>query len=73
MNCFYCGGNTQDSVTSHTVTLKNCVVIVKDVPCTRCAQCGEVFFNDEITDKLEKIVETFRKTKTEIAVVSYTA
>ena len=73
MKCFYCKGDMQEGVTSHAVTLEHCVIVVKDVPCIRCSQCGESYFSDEIADELERIVENFRKAKTEIAVVNYVA
>ena len=73
MKCFYCKGDMEESVTSHVVTLEHCVIVVKDVPCMCCSQCGESYFSDEIADELEKIVENFRRVKTEIAVVNYAA
>ena len=73
MKCFYCRGDMESGVTSHVVTLEHCVIVVKDVPCTRCLQCGEAYFSDEIANELERIVENFRKSKTEIAVVTYAA
>ena len=40
--CFYCKNETMRSaVTTHVVTLENCVIIVKNVPCEECEQCGE--------------------------------
>ena len=71
MKCFYCKGDMEESTTSYAVTLEDCVVIVKDVPCTRCRQCGEAYFSDKIADELDRIVDSFRKSKTEIAVVHY--
>ncbi len=71
MKCFYCKGDMEDGVTSHAVALEHCVIVVRDVPCTRCVQCGEAYFSDEIADELERIVARFREAKTEIAVVNY--
>lgn len=37
--CFYCKGKTMiPSVTTHVVTLNNCVMVVKNVPCEECEQ-----------------------------------
>lgn len=72
MKCFFCKGELEDSTTSHVVTLKDCIIIVKNVPCTRCTQCGETFFDDDVADKLEGIVKALRTVVTEIAVVNYT-
>ena len=72
MNCFYCKGELTASTTTHVVTLENCIIIVKNVPCTRCTQCGETFFDDDVADKLETIVKELKAAVTEIAVVNFT-
>ena len=42
MKCFMCKGEAVEGKTNHVVTLENgCIVIVKNVPCLRCKQCGE--------------------------------
>ena len=71
MNCFFCKGELEESTTSHVVTLEKCIIIVKNVPCTRCRQCGETFFDDDVADQLEKIVKDLRAVVTEIAIVNY--
>lgn len=71
MKCFFCKGELTDSVTTHVVTLDDCIIIVKNVPCQRCDQCGETFFSDEVAEHLEDIVNRLRSVVTEIAVVSY--
>jgi len=47
------------------------MVIVKNVPCTECEQCGEKYFTDEIAEKLDEIVERVSNTLTEFAVVNF--
>ena len=42
MTCFFCKGEMKPSTTIHTVQLENCVVVIKNVPCMKCEQCGEV-------------------------------
>ena len=71
MRCFFCKGELVGSTTTHVVTLDNCIIIVKNVPCTRCDQCGETFFSDKVAEQLELIVKRFRTAVTEIAVVNY--
>lgn len=71
MNCFFCKGKLTDSTTTHVVTLDNCIIIIKNVPCDRCMQCGETFFSDEVVERLDHIVNDLRAVVTEIAVVSY--
>lgn len=73
MNCFFCKGNMTDSTTTFTVNLENTTVIIKNVPCYKCGQCGEESFSFEVTQRLEKIINSFRAGMTEVAIVNYTA
>ena len=73
MTCFFCKGTMEDSTTIHTVELKNCIVVIKNVPCHKCDQCGEVVINAEVAARIEQIVAGFEKALTEIAVVNYSA
>ena len=36
MTCFYCKGDMTESTTTHFAELKNCIVIIKNVPCYKC-------------------------------------
>lgn len=73
MTCFFCKGNMIESTTTCVAELGNCIVVIKNVPCLKCDQCGEVFVNGEVAARLEQIVAGFEKALTEIAVVNYTA
>ena len=73
MSCFFCKGTLKDSVTAHVVNSNDCIIIVKNVPCTQCTQCGETFYDNEVTLRLERIVKEIRTAITEIAVVNYSA
>lgn len=70
--CFYCGcKTTTPSVTNHVVNYRDCVIVVKNVPCEECEQCGEKYFSDEVMEKLEKIVDTAKQLATEVFVTDY--
>ena len=71
MTCFFCKGSMTESTTIHTVQLQNCIVVIKNVPCQKCEQCGEVVINAEVASRIEEIVSGFEKVLTEIAVVNY--
>ena len=36
-----------------------------------CSQCGERYFDDEVMEKLEKIIDDVKKISVEISVVRY--
>ena len=73
MNCFYCKGILRNSVTTHVVKSQNCIIIIKNVPCTECVQCGETFYDNDVALQIESIVKSMRSALTEIAVVNYAA
>ena len=47
----------KNSFTTHVVNYSNSVIIIKNVPCEECEQCGEIFYTDEVAEQLEKLVE----------------
>ncbi|MEG1972697.1 MAG: type II toxin-antitoxin system MqsA family antitoxin [Oscillospiraceae bacterium] len=72
MTCFICNGNMEESVTNHFVTLDNgSMIIIKNVPCMRCVQCGETWYNGVVAENLEEIIESLEKSLTEVAIVNY--
>lgn len=70
--CMYCKCDEWiDSLTTHVVNYKNCLIIIKNVPCVECVQCGEKYYTDEIACRLDKIVSGAKKIAQEISVIDY--
>ena len=70
--CFYCKcKTTKPSVTTHVVTFDNCVIIIKNVPCEECVQCGEKYYSDEVMEKIEDIISHAKQTASEVVVTDY--
>ena len=70
--CMFCKNTTTvQSFTTHVVNYKNCVIVIKNVHCLECDQCGEKYYTDEVAEKLETIVNTAKKLMQEIAVIDY--
>ena len=59
------------SMTIHTVQLKNCIVVIKNVLYLKCEQCGEVVLSADTVEKIEHILQTVEKAVAEITVVNY--
>lgn len=57
--------------TTFTVEYNGCIIVIKNVPCSECSICGEVFFSDEVSAKLEVIVEAAKKIMQEVSVIDY--
>jgi YgiT-type zinc finger domain-containing protein len=59
------------SVTTHVVNYKGCVIVIKNVPCEECEQCGEKFYSSEVAKHLEKIANIAKNLMQEISVIDY--
>ena len=57
--------------TTFTVDYKDCIIVVKNVPCLECEACGEITFTDEVSERLEMIVNAAKKLMQEISVIDY--
>lgn len=70
--CFYCKcKDTVHSLNTHVVTYNNSVIVIKNVPCLECAQCGEKYYTDEIMEKLEVMVDQAKQMAGEVFVAEY--
>lgn len=61
----------KSSFTTHVVNDNGCVIVIKNVPCEECEQCGEVEYSDEVMKHLDDIVSHVKKFMQEISVVDY--
>jgi len=71
MSCFFCKGEMKSSITNHVVNLKNCIIIIKNVPCNECVQCGETFYDDVVAMTLERIINDLKSIVTDVAIFEY--
>ena len=38
------------TTTTFTVQYKDCIIVVKNVPCLECSVCGEILFSNDVSD-----------------------
>lgn len=69
-HCPLCGGRKVPGKTTYSVDLGFGVVVVRNVPATICAQCGEEWIGSETSRKLEKLVEEARGKKLQVEVMA---
>ena len=60
-----------DAITTDVTDLESSVIIIRGVPCHKCVQCGEVSFALDVGERLEQIVDSFRESLTEVAIIQY--
>lgn len=71
MKCFFCKSDMENGVTTHVAELEKCIVIIKNVPCMKCDQCGETVYSGDVVQKIEEILEKCENAMTEVAIVNY--
>ena len=59
------------TLTTFTVEYKGCIIVVRNVPCLECPICGETTFADEVSERLEKIVNSAKAVLQDISVIDY--
>ncbi len=51
--CMYCKSyDLTESITIHVVNCNGCLIIIKNVPCEECEQCGAKYYSDETARQL---------------------
>ena len=69
--CPLCGGRKQPGKTTYSVDLGSGVILVRNVPATVCAQCGEAWIEHHIAQKLEQITQEAREKGLQVEVVAF--
>lgn len=70
MSCKY--GEMKEAVTTYFTSLNNCYVIIENVPCLKCVQCGEEFLNISVAKKIDDILDNIEKIASKIFILDYT-
>ncbi|MCM1218146.1 MAG: type II toxin-antitoxin system MqsA family antitoxin [Lachnospiraceae bacterium] len=72
MRCTSCkSGEMEESKTTYFAQLKDCYVIIENVPCLQCIQCGDVVFRSSVVEKIEDILDDLKKIVSKISIVDY--
>ena len=71
MRSIICKGNTIETKRTFIQEDENCIIIIKNVPAIVCSQCGEVYYKDEIAEKLEEIINLLQKMVKDVAIFEF--
>lgn len=56
--CVYCKGtDLRDSLTTYVAVIDKTTIIIRNVPCQECVQCGEKYYTDKVMQDIEAIVK----------------
>ena len=72
MTCLSCKMEEMEASTnSYFVMLKNCYIIIENVPCFKCRQCGEVYYKASVLEKIDDILEKTENIASKIFIMDY--
>ncbi len=74
MRCHFCRGNLEKSTTEFMEKMDNFIVVIENIPCEKCTQCGEAYFTDEVAGKIEQILDSIKMISSSltVTVIDYT-
>ena len=73
MKCSFCKGDMVEGTTSYMADLNGHFIIIRNVPCHKCTQCGEVTYSGTVAARLDELVAALEKMMTEVAIIDYEA
>ncbi len=72
MRCTSCkSGTMAEDKATYFAQLKNCYVIIENVPCLKCDQCGDVVFRGSVVEKIDDILDGLEKIVSKISIIDY--
>ncbi len=57
--------------TTYFAQLKDCYVIIENVPCLKCDQCGDAVFKSSVAEKIDDILDDLEKIVSKISIIDY--
>ena len=74
MKCVICKtGEVKTGTTSFSVERGEMTLVLKRVPARVCNQCGEAYFDEATTKRIEEIAERVQSAGVQVAVQDYVA
>lgn len=72
MKCASCRtGDLVNATHSYFAELNNCMIIIKNVPCYRCNQCGEIVYPASIAERLDDFMDMAESFAGELLIIDY--
>jgi len=72
MICFVCKhGETKNSTATVTLERDGTTLVIKDVPARVCANCGETYFEADVTDALLAMLDVAVEAGVQVEIRAY--
>ncbi len=74
MRCLICkSGTMTESTSTYFAHLKNGYVLIENVPCQTCNQCGETVYSALVMERIDEILASVERFSSKIIVMDYSA
>lgn len=74
MTCLICKqGEVKPGTTTLTVERGNMTLVLKGIPARVCDSCGEAYFDEPTTQRIEQLVDQLQHAGVKVAVQDYVA
>lgn len=60
--CPSCGGGINSEKTTFTLDFESSILIVRDVPTFVCSICGDKWYSDPVSERLDEYIAEARRT-----------
>ena len=71
MKCMKCGKPAFASVTSEAIELGFGLLVIRNIPCYKCEECDEIFYNGDVVQRIEAMIAEAKRLMQEVRVVYY--
>ena len=61
----------EESTSTYFAQLENCYVIIENVPCFKCLQCGEVVYPMSVMETIDEILGKVENVTSKIFIMDY--
>lgn len=72
MKCMSCKAEEMiEAKNTYFAQLKNCYVIIENVPCYKCPQCGEIYYKASVLEKIDALLDKLENVASKIFIMDY--
>ncbi len=71
MKCMKCGKEDFESTTTEAIEHGFGVLVIRRIPCCKCAECDGIFYTGDVAQKIEAITERVKPLIQDVTVVDF--
>jgi YgiT-type zinc finger domain-containing protein len=71
MKCMKCGSESYESTTTEAIETEFGLLVIRNIPCFKCTECDEIFYNGDVVQKIERTTESVKQLMQEITIIDF--